>query len=219
MILQRSPCSQCAADDGWALNANSQQMCSLPVQQSILRAPPHEQWRFALPQPIPFPCASLTHCKWCSNSPSSSRSLLSSLSLVCLPSLPLPHYVLPRRRHAFLNHSILDRGVSSVSAGGYTEYYTIIAFLRLPLFIVFSLPSVHAQHVCGRNAAMKSKMAVWTSGQCWMRGEASAAVPWDTSACSKPSLLIDLLILFSYWFWLLHFPTRHSFPDCFIWLN
>lgn len=41
IILQRRPCSHCTDNNGWALNANSQRMYSLPAQQSILRAPPH----------------------------------------------------------------------------------------------------------------------------------------------------------------------------------
>lgn len=72
-----------------------------------------------------------------------------SHSLACLPSLPLPHFLLPHRRHAFLNHSMENRGVSSASARGYTECYIIIASPLLSLFVMLSVPWVHAQHpVC-----------------------------------------------------------------------
>lgn len=41
-----------------------------------------------------------------------------SLSLACLPSLPLPHFLLPYRHHSFLIHRMENRGISSVGARG-----------------------------------------------------------------------------------------------------
>lgn len=76
--------------------------------------------------------------------------VLSSLSLTGEPAIPTPppyfFFLRPHRHHAFLNHSMENRGFSSVSARGFTEYCIITAFHLLPLCLVFSQLRVRAQH-------------------------------------------------------------------------
>lgn len=188
--------SLCTADNGWALSMQTPSEC-IPSQFSgasselPLRG---SDATLSLDQ-SPYPVLFLNHCKWCSGyaSPSSSRPLLTPVSLVCLPSLPLPHFLQPHRRHAFWTTAFKIEGFPVYVQEGMLHHNCLPLAPSVPGVFYALCPCT--AFLCGWNAAVKSKMAVWTSGQCWMRGEASAAVPWDTNAGSKPSLLIGLSIL------------------------
>lgn len=70
----------------------------------------------------------------------SSPLSLSLVSYACMCPLPLPHFLLPHRRHAFLCHckkKIIKRGVSNGNTQGNIVESTTTAILPPPFFFFF----------------------------------------------------------------------------------